>query len=167
MTPTQNLYRWLFVSMLIFISLLAEMNTFYLKFVLWIPSDHLFVLLRLVLYTLCAFVGVREVYDFASGKSSIFGQHAWVLCAIIMTELMLVCKFGWDTLSKPFPPHIKWFWMSVLILYILWTLWKFQMKFPLLRKWSKESFGRTNSPFAIAQINILTDFVDDSSSSES
>ena len=33
--PTENLYRWFFVSILVFMFLLAELNTFYLKFVLY------------------------------------------------------------------------------------------------------------------------------------
>lgn len=164
--PTQNLYKWLFVSMLILMSLLAEMNTFYLKFVLWIPSDHPFVFLRLVLYTLCAFVAVREAYDFASEKANTFGQYAWVLCAVIMTELMIVCKFGWETLCTPFPAHIKLFWLCVLVLYISWSLWKFQMRFPIFRKWSKGVLLGLRTSLLMSSEKSSADTIDDSSSSE-
>jgi len=135
--PTKNLYHWFAVSLLVFISLLAELNTFYLKFVLWIPPDHPLVTIRLCFYAFWAFVGVREAYDYAIGKSKYFGQQACLLCAVVMTELMVVFKFGWDVLSIPFPAHVKYFWLSAFLLYIAFSVWKFQVKFPLIRQWMK------------------------------
>lgn len=44
--------------------LLAELNTFYLKFVLWMPPEHYLVLLRLVFFVNVGGVGMREIYDF-------------------------------------------------------------------------------------------------------
>ena len=135
--PTANLYRWLAVSVIVFFSLLAELNTFYLKFVLWISPDHPLVTLRLVLYALCAFVGVREAYDYAGGKSKTFGQQVSLLVSVIMTEFMIVCKFDWKTLTKPCPTHVKYFWATAFVAYILFSMWKFQIKFPLVRQWMR------------------------------
>lgn len=44
--------------------LLAELNTFYLKFVLWLPPEHSLVLLRLVFFVNVGGVAMREIYDF-------------------------------------------------------------------------------------------------------
>ncbi|MGH0127358.1 UNVERIFIED_CONTAM: hypothetical protein FKN15_039388 [Acipenser sinensis] len=44
--------------------LLAELNTFYLKFVLWMPPEHCLVLLRLVFFVNVGGVAMREIYDF-------------------------------------------------------------------------------------------------------
>lgn len=44
--------------------LLAELNTFYLKFVLWLPPEHYLVLLRLVFFVNVGGVAMREIYDF-------------------------------------------------------------------------------------------------------
>ncbi len=44
--------------------LLAELNTFYLKFVLWMPPEHYVVLLRLVFFVNVGGVAMREIYDF-------------------------------------------------------------------------------------------------------
>lgn len=44
--------------------LLAELNTFYLKFVLWMPPEHYLVLLRLVFFVNVGGVAMREIYDF-------------------------------------------------------------------------------------------------------
>lgn len=52
--------------------LLAELNTFYLKFVLWMPPEHYLVLLRLVFFVNVGGVAMREIYDFM--------DDPWVLC---------------------------------------------------------------------------------------
>lgn len=44
--------------------MLAELNTFYLKFVLWLPPEHSLVLLRLVFFVNVGGVAMREIYDF-------------------------------------------------------------------------------------------------------
>lgn len=44
--------------------MLAELNTFYLKFVLWMPPEHYLVLLRLVFFVNVGGVAMREIYDF-------------------------------------------------------------------------------------------------------
>uniref|UniRef100_H2YTT7 Phosphatidylserine synthase n=1 Tax=Ciona savignyi TaxID=51511 RepID=H2YTT7_CIOSA len=128
--PTENLFRWIFVSLLAFMFLLAELNTFYLKFVLWVPPDNPLVTFRLILYLFWGAVAIRESYDYAGGVAKKFGQQAWMISAIVVTEFLIVVKFGSDVLSIPFPPYIKWFWIFVFVAYIAFSLWKFQMKFP-------------------------------------
>ena len=161
---SQNLYRWLFISFLAFMSLLAELNTFYLKYVLWIPAEHYLVFVRLLLYGMWAFVAVRETYDYVGGKSKAFGQQAWVISAIIFTELMLVCRFGHEIITIPFPSYIKYLWLAGVFFYIFLTLWKFQLKFPKLRHWGRQQAhifegGGADSPVIN---NYDTDSVSDS-----
>ncbi|XP_035748948.1 phosphatidylserine synthase 2 [Egretta garzetta] len=62
--PASSLRRWLAVCGIIFVFLLAELNTFYLKFVLWMPPEHYLVLLRLVFFVNVGGVAMREIYDF-------------------------------------------------------------------------------------------------------
>ena len=44
--------------------LLAEMNTFYLKFVLWIPPEHPLCLGRLVFFLFMGAAGMRESFQY-------------------------------------------------------------------------------------------------------
>ena len=44
--------------------LMAELNTFYLKFVLWIPPPHFLCLIRLVFLLLTGAVAIRETYQY-------------------------------------------------------------------------------------------------------
>ncbi|XP_002128264.2 phosphatidylserine synthase 2 [Ciona intestinalis] len=142
--PTENLFRWIFVSLVAFMFLLAELNTFYLKFVLWVPPDNPMVTFRLILYLFWGAVAIRESYDYAGGVAKKFGQQAWIISAIVITEFMIVVKFGSDVLSIPFPSYIKWFWISVFIIYIGFSVWKFQMKFPRIKLWSKTVLNNIN-----------------------
>ena len=131
--PTENLYRWFYVSFVIFFFLLAELNTFYLKFVLWVPPENPLVLSRLCFFMFWGAVSVREAYDYGNGRAKTFGQQAWITCIIIITESMIVAKFGQETLLKPFPPHVKYAWLLMLLVYVTWSVWKFQMRFPRVK----------------------------------
>ncbi|GBL72941.1 Phosphatidylserine synthase 2 [Araneus ventricosus] len=61
--PTSSLTRWFCVLGLIFMSLLLELNTFYLKFVLWLEPPHILNILRLVLMVFAGAVSVREYFQ--------------------------------------------------------------------------------------------------------
>lgn len=48
------------------------------------------------------------------------GQHAWLLLATVVTELLVIRKWGKHIYTAPFPKHIKWAWTigaTLLILY--------------------------------------------------
>lgn len=45
-------------------ALLSELNTFYLKFVLWLEPPHYLNLLRLVLLVLVGAVSLRETFQY-------------------------------------------------------------------------------------------------------
>jgi len=121
--PKANLSRWCCVSMIIVLVLLAELNCFYLKFVMWAMPDHPYVLGRLFFMAGVGAVAVREAYDYLAGIATEIGQSAWIATSIIITEAMICIKFGWDTITMPFPAHIKIFWMVVLSGYLLWSFW--------------------------------------------
>jgi len=106
--------------------LLTELNTFYLKFVLWVPPDHWINLVRLFLVLLCGAVGLRETFQyFDDPDCETFGRQSWVILAIVVTEFLVVAKFDWDTITKPLPRHVAIFWLLGLVALISWTLWNF------------------------------------------
>jgi len=103
--------------------LMAELNCFYLKFVMWAKPDHPYVLGRLFFIAAMGAVSIREAYDYLSGITFEIGQSAWIAISVIITEAMICVKFGWDTITTPFPQHIKIFWVLVLSMYIIWSFW--------------------------------------------
>lgn len=50
------------------------------------------------------------------------GAHAWLLLATMVTELLVIRKWGKNIYTQPFPQHIKWgisIGVSLLVLYPL------------------------------------------------
>ena len=59
-----------------------------------------------------------------------------------MTELLICLKFDWETLTKPFPPDVAFWWYIFLSALVLWTIWQFLVRpyvWPQESKESKES----------------------------
>ena len=48
--------------------LVQELNTFYLKAILWIPINHELNLYRLIIYAPSGAVALREVYDYFNSR---------------------------------------------------------------------------------------------------
>ncbi|KAG8182576.1 hypothetical protein JTE90_021716 [Oedothorax gibbosus] len=124
--PTSSLTRWLCVLGLIFMSLLLELNTFYLKFVLWLEPPHMLNILRLILMVFAGAVSVREYFQLLDDPNcKTFGRQSWVTVSIVITEFLVIAKFDFETITKPLPTHILYFWIFALFILFLWTVWKF------------------------------------------
>ncbi|KAG0729685.1 Phosphatidylserine synthase 2 [Chionoecetes opilio] len=102
--PLSSLGRWFSVLALVAMFLLAELNTFYLKFVLWVKPGHWVNLVRLIFILPWGAVALREVFQFLDDPDiTKFGRQSWLFLSIVCTELLIVIKFGWDTVTIPFP----------------------------------------------------------------
>nr|KAF6398543.1 phosphatidylserine synthase 2 [Molossus molossus] len=115
--------------------LLAELNTFYLKFVLWLPPEHSLVLLRLVFFVNVGGVAMREIYDFMDDPKPHrkLGQQAWLVAAITVTELLIVVKYDPHTLTLSLPFYIAQCWTLGSVLVLTWTVWRFFLRDITLR----------------------------------
>uniref|UniRef100_A0A8C0CZW9 Phosphatidylserine synthase n=1 Tax=Balaenoptera musculus TaxID=9771 RepID=A0A8C0CZW9_BALMU len=128
--PASSLRRWLAVCGIILVFLLAELNTFYLKFVLWLPPEHYLVLLRLVFFVNVGGVAMREIYDFMDDPKlhKKLGQQAWLVAAITVTELLIVVKYDPHTLTLSLPFYIAQCWTLGSVLALTWTVWRFFLR---------------------------------------
>lgn len=123
---TSTITRWLAMLGVIVMFLLAELNTFYLKFVLWIPPEHYLCLGRLVFYLFMGAVSMRETFQFLDDPNcKKFGRQSWMIAVIIITELLIIMKFDWETITKPLPTSVLCFWIIGLLGLVLWTIWFF------------------------------------------
>ncbi|CAH3024348.1 unnamed protein product [Porites evermanni] len=123
---TTSLTRWLAVCGITALFLTAELNLFYLKFILWIPPPHFIMQARMALYVGMGAVSLNETYRYMDDPTcKRFGQQAWVVAAIVATEILICVKFGWDTLSIPFPFHVSAFWILFVSIWFIWTVWNF------------------------------------------
>ncbi|CAG7822093.1 unnamed protein product [Allacma fusca] len=126
--PTSSLGRWMAVLGITFVFLAAELNTFYLKFVLWVPPDHWLNLIRLVGILLWGAVSLRETYQYLDDSDcQKFGRQSWTMLSIVCTEFLIVAKFDPVTITKPVPRHISIFWAFGLLTLGLWTVWNFRI----------------------------------------
>jgi len=124
--PSSSLKRWLAMLGVIGIFLLAELNTFYLKFVLWLPPDNYLCLLRLVFFLFMGAAAMRETFQYLDDpKCKKFGRQSWLITAIIITELLITLKFDWATVTMPLPTHISLAWIVGLLSLLIWTVVKF------------------------------------------
>jgi len=48
---------------------------------------------------------------FVFRKCSKFGHQSWMILAIIITEFLVAIKFEFETITKPLPQHIAYFWI--------------------------------------------------------
>eukprot|EP01135_Chromosphaera_perkinsii_P000474 Nk52_evm28s96 gene=Nk52_evmTU28s96 len=126
---TESLKRFVSVCLVIAIFLLAEVNAFYLKFVLWIPPPNYLNLARLVLMFCMGTVAMRETYEYlADSKCKRFGQQAWIVICIIAVEVLIILKFGKGSYPTTPPPHVINFWISFFTILALWMIWHFGFK---------------------------------------
>lgn len=147
--PLTSLRRWLCMLGVIAIFLVAELNTFYLKFVLWLPPEHYLNLTRLAFFLFMGAAAMRETFQYLDDPScKKFGRQSWLIAMIIITEFLIVVKFDWETISKPLPQHIALFWIVGALGLVFFTFWKFfiyrDVKNDVLVEEKKETNGVKN-----------------------
>jgi len=129
--PLSSFERWIAIVCLIIGFLITELNTFYLKFVLWVPPNHLLNPVRLLFILLWGAVCLRETFQLLDDpECDKLGRQSWVMLAIIVTELLICIKFGWATITKPLPRHIAMWWVLGATLLLTYTVVKFYLLKP-------------------------------------
>jgi len=124
--PMSSMERWFAMVCIISTFLLMELNTFYLKFVLWIPPPHLLNPIRLLFSLLWGAVCLRETFQLLDDPScEQLGRQSWVLVAIVVTEFLICVKFGWSTITKPLPSHVTICWVLGGALLVGYTVVRF------------------------------------------
>ncbi len=102
MDPSSTYMRILALFVLIFFFQITELNTFLLKKIFLVPTDHFLILARLLLVMLIASPAVRQYYLYVTDKTcKRLGTQAWVYCSLMITELLVSIKFGSNILPRP------------------------------------------------------------------
>lgn len=107
--------------------MIDELNAFYLKYLLWIPSAHFINTSRITLHAFMGAVAVREAYQFFTDpRCKRLGAQAWLTAIIIVVELLICIKFGRGQFPNPAPSAVVRFWqvlISVLVVFPVWQFW--------------------------------------------
>ncbi|XP_023541088.1 CDP-diacylglycerol--serine O-phosphatidyltransferase 1-like isoform X5 [Cucurbita pepo subsp. pepo] len=138
--PLLGPWRFIQILALCIVFLTVELNTFFLKYCLWIPPRNPVIVYRLVLWWLIAIPTIREynVYLQDSDSRTLvkkIGAFCWLSLAICVVELLICVKFGHGLYPKPMPSWLVHFWISVgvsLVLFLL--LWTSQLHLLVSRK---------------------------------
>lgn len=128
---TESFKRFCFVCIIATFCLVQEVNTFYLKTILWIPPDHMLNFYRLVMYAICGTAALKEMYDYlsSSDKNAEIGHFSWLVVAAILCEVLFEIKFGSDIMSISPHPLILAGWVVLLVVFLIWTFWHFTVPF--------------------------------------
>ncbi|KAI8321055.1 PSS-domain-containing protein [Martensiomyces pterosporus] len=124
--PTRRFKNFAGFIMFAVLIMLAELNVFYLKSLLWVPPEHPLVIARLSLLFLFALPSAREYYEYYSNpRCKRMGAHCWMLIATLLTELLIIVKFARGEFAEPFPQHVVIFWSVVAALIAGFSVWQF------------------------------------------
>ena len=100
--PSSTYMRILAIFVLILIFQVSELNTFLLKHVFLVPTNHYLNVVRLILITLTAAPSVRQYYLYVTDKTCVrLGTQAWVYCAVMVAELLISIRLGAPMLPCP------------------------------------------------------------------
>ena len=129
--PTSTISRFIVVNIVIAAMNLAELDAFFLKYLLWIPPPCPLNIHRILVFCLIGPPALRQVYLYMMNKDArSVGMFVWLACCVLFTEVCLIFKlakrepgtvgeFGGRTME----PHIMWGLVAGVACYIAVVLW--------------------------------------------
>ncbi|KAA3456114.1 CDP-diacylglycerol--serine O-phosphatidyltransferase 1-like isoform X2 [Gossypium australe] len=149
--PLLGPWRFIQVLSLCIVFLTVELNTFFLKFCLWIPPRNPVIVYRLILWWLIAIPTIREYNLYLQDRYYLIlslsicdikpvkkvGAFCWLSLAICIIELLICIKFGHGLYPKPMPRWLVVFWLSMgstLVLFLMIWSWKLQRSYSKKRR---------------------------------
>eukprot|EP00184_Porphyridium_aerugineum_P004678 CAMPEP_0184698650 /NCGR_PEP_ID=MMETSP0313-20130426/5193_1 /TAXON_ID=2792 /ORGANISM="Porphyridium aerugineum, Strain SAG 1380-2" /LENGTH=467 /DNA_ID=CAMNT_0027157617 /DNA_START=78 /DNA_END=1481 /DNA_ORIENTATION=+ len=130
----QSRFRFVAATYIVIFTMTADLNAFFLKTVLWVDVESKLNIFRLIVIGFAGYPSARELYQYVSDENcSTFGSQAWILAAILLTEICIIVKFGrslfhnsWDNY---FPPSIRIPWIIGVTAWLLFLIfYKFEKK---------------------------------------
>lgn len=93
---TKNFKSYCIVLLLLAVFLLAELNPFYLKYLLWMEASHPFVITRVSGVFLCGLPAARELYVYMNDPRYVFSLVPCFFCVrgLIHVSLQPLCSNG-------------------------------------------------------------------------
>ncbi|KAF9947436.1 hypothetical protein BGZ70_002677 [Mortierella alpina] len=123
---TKSFKSYCTVIFILTMFLICELNAFYLKSILWLPSAHPINIARIFAYFMFGIPGVREAYQYLhDANCKRIGPQAWLLIGSVATEVLIVFKFGQGEFPNPAPASVIYFWAAFLTLLTVYPIYQF------------------------------------------
>nr|XP_018679366.1 PREDICTED: CDP-diacylglycerol--serine O-phosphatidyltransferase 1 isoform X2 [Musa acuminata subsp. malaccensis] len=135
--PLLGPWRFIQVLFLCVVFMTVELNTFFLKFCLWIPPRNPLVIYRLILWWLIAIPTIREYNTYLQDRKPVkkVGAFCWLSLAICIVELLICVKFGHGLFPNPMPAWLITFWTTVGTALVIFLLaWSWQIHLTVTKK---------------------------------
>ena len=92
---TSTISRFITVNIVIAAMNLAELDAFFLKYLLWIPPPCPLNIHRILVFCLIGPPALRQVYLYMGGGGvRSVGMFVWLACCVLATEVCLIGKMG-------------------------------------------------------------------------
>eukprot|EP00003_Mantamonas_plastica_P023316 TRINITY_DN4179_c1_g1_i1.p1 TRINITY_DN4179_c1_g1~~TRINITY_DN4179_c1_g1_i1.p1 ORF type:complete len:488 (+),score=115.75 TRINITY_DN4179_c1_g1_i1:210-1466(+) len=116
----KSIRRYLSVIIVIICVCLCDLNAFFLKSVLWVPSQNNLNLYRMLLWVSWGAPTLRQIYIFVTDpRVKKLGAQSWIAMAILTVELLIVIKFSKGMFTNPIPTHILKAWGISGVIFIV------------------------------------------------
>lgn len=123
---TRSFSNYLVVLSLAYLTLQLELNTFYLKHLLWIETRHPINTLRLILLFFMCLPAVCEYYKYlVDRRCKTVGIHSAVTVLVIITEALICYKFSAGEFNNPAPPITIIGWTAIISSAVIYGFCKF------------------------------------------
>ncbi|KAF7683155.1 Phosphatidylserine synthase 2 [Astathelohania contejeani] len=123
------LWNYITITLLSSVTMIAELNIFYLKAELWVPPDHPLIIARLLLYGFMGFFSVKEIFlNIYENHMVSMNQMGFICASIIFFEVMLSIKYNDGQYTFIFPMHIKIFWFYLIVAIIIGAICSYYRK---------------------------------------
>ncbi|XP_078428378.1 phosphatidyl serine synthase family protein isoform X2 [Wolffia australiana] len=125
--PLLGPWRFVQVLSLCVVFMTVELNTFFLKFCMWVPPSNPIITYRLILWFLIGLPAIREYNSYLQDRKPTkkLGTFCWLSLALCILELLICLKFGRGLFPDPMPQWLVVFWSSVglnlIFFLVLWT----------------------------------------------
>ncbi|KAI6234810.1 Phosphatidylserine synthase 1 [Aphelenchoides fujianensis] len=145
------LRRWAALFAFIMIWLISELNTFFLKHVFAVDTNHPVVFWRIILIGCISAPTIRQYYVYVTDPQiKRLGMQCWVYLAVCLLELAICVKFGRHQLPRMKVMFIT-AWVLVLLVTTLGCVW-------LSVKWAQ--YSSLTKPVAMGGGKVRDVYVD-------
>jgi phosphatidylserine synthase 2 len=134
--PWRSVKRFVAANLIIIAINLGQLNSFYLKYLLWVPSENHLNIVRLLIMSVILCPMVRQVYLYVARKDvERIGSQTWVLFTILAVEVLIILKFGRNQFTTPAPEFV-------------WKMWAFDLRSILPSRYYSKTFSRRRNSYS-------------------